>query len=1198
MAGSHDGQYMAFELDITKYVRYNSPNELAVSIFKDSKISISSSRNTGYIHGDITRSVELLAVPELHISKIYINTDFDKEFTDGKLKIDCQITNNESKALKPQIRFNLTGPKGEQISLFPLKEDLAVIQAQSTIRKQLDITIPKAVKWDYEHPNLYKLTVELILENQSCEIVSQNIGFRKVEIRGNEIFLNNRSIKIKGTNYHPSHPLTGWALPKEFAIKHIKLLKEANINFVRIWPHMEEFIDECDKAGMLLQVEVPFSFLSQDKFLQDSLYVKDGIKLAVEMTDYYRNHPSVVVWSVGNESSYLPVFEHMAVSIKKADNSRPVIMSENSARGLGIPSLDFDTEHYPAINACGRSDISRPILYTEWSHTNSYNIPEFTTDPGLRDYWVNFLKPHIEYIYNNKDGSIGGCLFTSISLTYWFPPGIEGATSHPPVWGFIDEWCRPQPEYWHVKKSNSPVQITNSKSSEDKVQLTVESRFDFTNMNELNINWKYGNQSGKIFPDIKPRSKGIIEIPLKTNNADKLHITFNSPYGYIIDEYEFNFNNGTIKKPVMTAGLKAPEINETDSLIFVKSKNLVYTFSKNTGFLKSVKDNIGNIILHNTPEFFAAETPQNIKDIVLTGWKLGNLKCNSSGNKVIVNVTGKYNEAEGKYAFTINGSNEFSIDYEFKWTANDRTVKETGICLKMPETFNILTWKRKGFWNYYPSDHIGRIDGTALMFRNKTFTLPDPRKGPDWNWEQDETLNGTNDFRSTKYNIYNASLSDTEYKINVLSDGNQNIRTWYNNESRNTSMLVTYISNGGWESFLRGDANLRSDLFYLKTGDVIKDKVCFNIEKMNKNVLLDAEMAKTKQQPAPKMSRNNMITPGLIWNDSDGKPIESHLGGMLFEDGVYYWYGMNWDGPTIPPNTIPQQSYSWFLNQGITVYSSKDLYQWKHESTVLTEVGCEPGHLLQPLNGLVRPKVIRNNTTGKYVMMAALTSPDFETFNDIVVAVGDSPVGPFELRGKLGWLGTPNMKGLWTRVWKQAATDKATRIRGFDMGLFKDDDGKAFLMVAHGDVFIYELSEDYLSVARVERMDGVEGEAPAMFKADGTYYLLTSRLSGWAPNQNTYFTAGSIWGPWKQGGPFAKGPKEQTTFDSQVTFVLPVANKPNAFIFMADLFHCVSGTDVPDLRKAVHVWLPIELDRRNHSIHVIWKNQWDMSIFD
>ncbi|GDY13756.1 glycosyl hydrolase family 43 [Planctomycetota bacterium] len=340
-----------------------------------------------------------------------------------------------------------------------------------------------------------------------------------------------------------------------------------------------------------------------------------------------------------------------------------------------------------------------------------------------------------------------------------------------------------------------------------------------------------------------------------------------------------------------------------------------------------------------------------------------------------------------------------------------------------------------------------------------------------------------------------------------------------------------------------------------------------------------------------------MFKPGKIWNDQDGKPIESHLGGVLFDNGVYYWYGMNFDGPTIPPKTIPKQAYAWFLNRGITIYSSRDLLTWKYERTVLTEVSHKPGELLQPLNGLVRPKIIKNDKTGKFVLLATLTSPDFETFNDVIVAVSDSPIGPFELKGKLGWQGEPNQTGLWIRDWKDAVNDAPTRIRGFDLGLFKDDDGKAYLLIGHHAVLMYELSDDYLSVVRVERLEGAQGESPAVFKVDGTYYQVTSRLSGWAPNQNLYFTAASIWGPWQPRGAFAQGPKAQTTFDSQVTFVLPVANKPRAFIFIADVFHATSGTDVADLRKAVHVWLPIELDPSDQSMRVVWRDQWDVSVF-
>lgn len=350
------------------------------------------------------------------------------------------------------------------------------------------------------------------------------------------------------------------------------------------------------------------------------------------------------------------------------------------------------------------------------------------------------------------------------------------------------------------------------------------------------------------------------------------------------------------------------------------------------------------------------------------------------------------------------------------------------------------------------------------------------------------------------------------------------------------------------------------------------------------------------------------FTPGRVWLDEAGKPIQSHLGGVLFENGIYYWYGMDFSGPRIPPSTLPSQAFAWFFNLGVTVYSSRDLLHWKQDSSQLGDVTYSPGGLLQPVNLVVRPKVIKNDATGKYILMAGLISPDFNTFNDIIYAQADRPEGPFRLMGKLGWCGKPNATGLWTgpwatgtgfRVseWKPAAEDAPDRIRAFDSTLYKDDDGKAYLITAHSRVLIYELSADYTCATHVEIMQGAEGEAPAMFNDRGTYYLLSSRLTGWFPNANSYFTSSSIHGPWTPRGTFARGPDEQTTFDGQTTFVLPVEGKPHAFIYMADRFGATSGLDIPDFKAATHIWLPIEIDAAEHALTVNWRDTWDLSVF-
>jgi hypothetical protein len=337
-----------------------------------------------------------------------------------------------------------------------------------------------------------------------------------------------------------------------------------------------------------------------------------------------------------------------------------------------------------------------------------------------------------------------------------------------------------------------------------------------------------------------------------------------------------------------------------------------------------------------------------------------------------------------------------------------------------------------------------------------------------------------------------------------------------------------------------------------------------------------------------------MIKPGEVWLDNRGKPIESHVGGVLYDNGAYYWYGMNWDGPTLPPDTLPRQAYTWMFNRGITVYRSTDLEHWEYLSTVLTEVSFAPGDLLQPLNALIRPKVLKCPGTGKFVLMAALISPDFNHVNDVVVAEADRPEGPFQFRGKLGWTGKPNetSAALWKGEWDDAATDAPERIRGFDMSMFQDADGKGYLLTSHQTVLLYELSNDYLSAKKVQKLAGPRGEAPAIILEKETYFLVCSQLTGWAPNQNLYWTAPALTGPWTARGPFAQGPKAETTFDSQTTFILPVADKPGRYIFMADNFHVISDREIKDMHRATHVWLPIDLDPAAQTLRVTWRDAW------
>ncbi|KAL1333300.1 hypothetical protein HN51_062102 [Arachis hypogaea] len=293
--------------------------------------------------------------------------------------------------------------------------------------------------------------------------------------------------------------------------------------------------------------------------------------------------------------------------------------------------------------------------------------------------------------------------------------------------------------------------------------------------------------------------------------------------------------------------------------------------------------------------------------------------------------------------------------------------------------------------------------------------------------------------------------------------------------------------------------------------------------------------------------------PGKIWLDTDGNPIQAHGGGILYEEksSTYYWYGEYKDGPTYRAHK--KGAYRVDII-GVACYSSKDLWTWKHEGIVLAAEETNKSHDLYKSNVLERPKVIYNEKTRKYVMWMHVDDANY-TKASVGVAISDTPDGPFD------YLGSQRPHGYDSR----------------DMTIFKDDDGVAYIIYSsfdNSELHIGPLTEDYLDVTPDMRriLVGEHREAPALFKHQGTYYMITSGCTGWAPNEALAHAAESIMGPWEtMGNPCVGGNKmlRLTTFFAQSTFVLPLPRFPGSFIFMADRWNPV------DLRDSRYVWLPL-----------------------
>lgn len=344
------------------------------------------------------------------------------------------------------------------------------------------------------------------------------------------------------------------------------------------------------------------------------------------------------------------------------------------------------------------------------------------------------------------------------------------------------------------------------------------------------------------------------------------------------------------------------------------------------------------------------------------------------------------------------------------------------------------------------------------------------------------------------------------------------------------------------------------------------------------------------------MADEKAFRPGEVWLDTAGQPINAHGGGVLFHEGVYYWYGELKEGRTYLPGVNKGWGGTRVLAGGVSCYSSTNLYDWKNEGLALPSDAKNPDHDLACENVIERPKVIYNARTKKFVMWFHQDSPNYQAARS-GVAVSDTPLGPFNYLGSI----RPNAgvtpqnateKDKVPDVKKTAESHFKSGQMARDMTLFLDDDAKAYHIYSSENnetLHISLLTDDYLKPAGqyVRVFSGRKMEAPAVFKRNGKYYLIASGCTGWEPNAARSAVADNIFGPWTELENPCRGQDAEITFGGQSTFVLQVAGKPDTYIAMFDRW---KKWDLEDSR---YVWLPLAFDPQGKPV-VEWKNSWSL----
>ncbi len=350
------------------------------------------------------------------------------------------------------------------------------------------------------------------------------------------------------------------------------------------------------------------------------------------------------------------------------------------------------------------------------------------------------------------------------------------------------------------------------------------------------------------------------------------------------------------------------------------------------------------------------------------------------------------------------------------------------------------------------------------------------------------------------------------------------------------------------------------------------------------------------------------IRPGEIWPDDQGVHINAHGGGILYDEGTYYWFG---------EHKGERSNAAWV---GVTCYSSKDLYNWKNEGVALPVVKNDTTSDIREGCVIERPKVIYNKKTKKFVMYfhLELKGKGYSAAR-VGIAVADRVTGPYRFlhsqrvnarhwpenmtaEQRTSTVKLVDFDKWWTPEWRAAVNDGLFVRRDFesgqmsrDMTLYVDDDGKAYHIYSSEEnltLHLAELTDDYLGYTGryICIAPGGHNEAPAIFKKDGHYFMITSGCTGWAPNAARLHTADNIWGPWTEHPNPCVGEDANLTFHSQSTYILPVAGKKNAFIFMADRWTPRKPID------GRYIWLPIQFE---NGLPVLkWMNEWNMKIFD
>lgn len=632
--GYSQGSMEPSEFDITAYIQSGN-NHLAVEVYRWSDGSYLEDQDMWRTSG-IHRDVFIYSTSDVRISDFAVRTILDDTYSDAALQIKPELKSyNNNKLEGWNILAQLYDENGMPVFENALTQDaLPVLNADHKAAVMndrtpqrgpakfawIEETVKNPRKWTAETPYLYTLVLSLKNEKEeTIETVGCKVGFRSVGINDGQLLINGKPVRLRGVNRHEHDPYTGRTISTERMIQDILLMKQANINAVRTshYPNIPEWYELCDQYGLYVMDEADI----EEHGLRGQLASDPGwhaafLDRAVRMVERDKNFPSIIFWSMGNESGYGPNFAAISAWIKDFDPTRPIHYEGAQGKPTDPKTVDVISRFYPRVqeeylnpnipegedkeraeNARWERLLSiaqnpvdnRPVLTSEYAHAMGNAIG------NLKEYW--------DEIYSNKrmlggfiwDWSDQGIFITDkLKSKFNFPDSDKTIIAYGGDFGdkpnlkafcfngvvFADRTL--PPKYFEVKKVYQPVLIEEGTPGFETKTVWITNRNHFINLNSYLLRWNliYDGKiikSGTMETDIAAGERKEIEIPVKGN------LNGNSPH-FLRLSYELKTDEQWAKKgfeiafeqfPLGTYTSPAPDSRKYNSLKAEKSASKI-----------------------------------------------------------------------------------------------------------------------------------------------------------------------------------------------------------------------------------------------------------------------------------------------------------------------------------------------------------------------------------------------------------------------------------------------------------------------------------------------------------------------------------------------------------------------------------------------------------------------------------------------